>query len=232
MPMNRTRKAYEVKFGALLGRARARRIEQGWRWFLAVAERLSEREGVLPARALTQVYQAALRKREHWPEAFVPARLTEPVSFLCDAGLGGLARWLRAAGYEAEWSPDTTDDELAREENRPGVVVLTTDSLLMEQRVLRDGVVPAVWVPPSLKPREQMRLIFDELRLPQRESLCMNCGGRLRPVDKESVQERIPPRTRLWLDAYFLCERCGQLFWYGTHWERIQRRLQQCLTND
>ena len=129
-------------------------------------------------------------------------------------------------------SPDTTDDELAREENRPGVVVLTTDSLLMEQRVLRDGVVPAVWVPPSLKPREQMRLIFDELRLPQRESLCMNCGGRLRPVDKESVQERIPPRTRLWLDAYFLCERCGQLFWYGTHWERIQRRLQQCLTND
>jgi uncharacterized protein with PIN domain len=53
----------------------------------------------------------------------------------------------------------------------------------------------------------------------------MACGGPLRPVAKDSVAERIPPRTARWKDDYFVCERCGRLFWPGTHWERIAARI-------
>jgi uncharacterized protein with PIN domain len=53
----------------------------------------------------------------------------------------------------------------------------------------------------------------------------MSCGGELRPVDKAAVAARIPPRTARWLDDYFVCARCNQLFWRGTHWQRIQAKL-------
>jgi hypothetical protein len=53
----------------------------------------------------------------------------------------------------------------------------------------------------------------------------MACAGELDAVDKDAVRDRIPPRTALWQDEYFLCRGCGQLFWRGTHWQRIRDRL-------
>jgi uncharacterized protein len=221
--MSRTGKAYETKFRALLARAGARRPDSGLEWFQQQAAALVRQEQLSPAQALTRVYRRALRRMAPQPP-LNPAQ-EQPPRFLCDAGLGGLARWLRAAGYEAAWIPDITDDDLVRQARQTGRVALTTDSLLMERRVFRDGEVPAVWLPPSLPPLEQLELVLDELRLALRPSLCMSCGGPLKTVEKEAVRERIPPRTYLWLDRYFECERCHRLFWHGTHWQRIQRRL-------
>src|SRR6266480_3277762 len=65
----------------------------------------------------------------------------------------------------------------------------------------------------------------DLFRLAVREARCMTCGGELRPVEKECVRERIPPRTWCWLDEYFVCARCNQLFWHGTHWRKIGVQL-------
>ena len=67
-----------------------------------------------------------------------------------------------------------------------------------------------------------------EFRLAVREARCMTCGGELRPVEKECVRERIPPRTWRWLDEYFVCARCNQLFWHGTHWRKIGVQLAKC----
>ena len=147
--------------------------------------------------------------------------------FLCDAGLGGLARWLRAAGYEAVWIPDIEDAELLREARRREAMILTTDSMLMERRLLRDGVIPALWLPPTLTMLEQLALVFRELGLSARDPRCMSCGGELRRVEKEAMRKRIPPKTWRWVDEYFLCARCDKLFWHGTHWQRIQTRLRQ-----
>lgn len=228
LSMNRTRRAFEVKFRALLVRVRARRIDQGLRWLVEQGERTARREQVSLAHAFTQVYLAVLKRVERRPAARPSSDAGEtPVRFLCDAGLGGLARWLRAAGYDAGWSADITDDDLIRQALGRHAVVVTTDSLLLERRVLRDGELGCVWVPPSLRPLEQLALALDELRLPLRDPLCMNCGGPLRRVDKEAMRERIPPRTYLWLDEYFLCQRCGQLFWHGTHWAKIVGRLKR-----
>jgi hypothetical protein len=149
----------------------------------------------------------------------------DSVEFVCDAGLGGLARWLRAAGYEAHWTPEISDDDLIREARRIPATLLTTDSLLMDRGVLRDGFIPALWVPPSLTKFEQLELVLRELRLPVRDPRCMSCGGVLVPVDKEAVRERIPPKTYRWRDEYFICSRCDKLFWHGTHWDRIGERL-------
>jgi len=40
------------------------------------------------------------------------------------------------------------------------------------------------------------------------------------------LREQIPPRTYRWQDEYFVCGRCGKLFWHGTHWLRIVSKLE------
>ena len=105
-------------------------------------------------------------------------------------------------------------------------MLLTTDSLLMERRVLRDGEIPAFWVSPALTMLEQLTAVLLELRLSLGEPRCMNCGGELRMIEKEKARDRIPPKTYRWLDEYFVCKRCDKLFWHGTHWQKIEQRLQ------
>lgn len=230
--MGRIRDAYEAKFQRLLEQLQPRRLSLGVRLLLERAERLSRRQEIPLSQALAQVYERAREQIDrrlgtHVREGQCALRPQSSLEFACDAGLGGLARWLRAAGYEAHWRPDIDDDELLREARRIPATLLTTDSLLMERGVLRDGLIPALWVPPSLKKFEQLELVLRELRLPALEPRCMSCGGQLRPVDKESVRDRIPPKTYRWRDEYFICSRCDKLFWHGTHWERIGERLRR-----
>jgi uncharacterized protein len=219
--VSRIRRGYEDRYRALLRRARARRLEQGVRWLVAKARHLSTRDDISLADALAQVYER-LAVRQYFQTS---APGTAPSHFLCDAGLGGLARWLRAAGYEAAWQPDITDDDLLRQARGMGATVLTTDAMLMERRLLRDRIIPAFWLPPTLSISEQLALVFREFGLAVRRPRCMTCGGELRQADKETLQERIPPRTYRWLDEFFVCGRCGKLFWHGTHWQRIMVTL-------
>jgi hypothetical protein len=232
--MGRIQNAYETKLRTLLGQLKARRPEQGVRWLLERAQELSRQESISHPHALAQVYERTRQRVEKWlrrsspPAQAAPPRVTAgPARFLCDAGLGGLARWLRAAGYEAHWLPNIDDDDLLREARRLAVTLLTTDSMLMERRLLRDGHIPALWISPALTKRQQLGLVLSELGLGMREPRCMSCGGRLRPMDKESLRERIPPRTYRWLDEYFVCDDCGKLFWHGTHWQRIRAQLEK-----
>lgn len=224
--MGRIQRAYEQRFREILRRVNARRLDDGVRWLLTQAARLSRREGSSAERGLAAT---ARRLRERLAifghaERCDSSALNCP-RFLCDAGLGGLARWLRAAGYEAGWKPRIEDSDLILEAQHRGCLLLTTDSVLMERRLLRDRILPALWVPPTLTKLEQLQFVLDELGLPCRLPRCMACGGELRPVDKASVRDRIPPRTLRWLDEYFLCGTCDKLFWHGTHWQRIQAKL-------
>jgi uncharacterized protein len=219
--VSRIERGYEDRFRALLQRARARRLEQGVQWLLAKARRLSASDGISPAEALAQVYECLATGKPFQQSSSQPT----PVLFLCDAGLGGLARWLRAAGYEAAWQPDIADDELLRQARQIPATVLTTDGMLMERRLLRERLIPAFWLPPTLSIPEQLAQVFREFGLTLRGPRCMSCGGELRRGSKEALRERIPPRTYRWLDEFFVCSRCNKLFWHGTHWQRIVETL-------
>ena len=221
--MSRIGKAYEARFRTLLQSVRARRLEKGVDALVARALQLSAAGPMPPAAAFQRVYEILSAK----PPFRRPAPAGEPRRFWCDVGLGGLARWLRAAGYEATWRDGIPDEELVEEARATCTTILTTDSLLLERRCLRDGTVPALWLAPAWGLREQLRQVFAEFRLPVRAPRCMACGGELAETSKESLRERIPPRTYLWLDEYFLCGRCGKLFWRGTHWLKIRGELEE-----
>ena len=153
----------------------------------------------------------------------------DPPRFLCDPSLGGLARWLRAAGYEARLAPGVPGHRLPDEALRRGLVLLTSEAEALDRRIVADGSLVVVWVPSALTMGEQLHLAAVELGLTLREPRCMACGGGLVPTAKEAVRPRIPPRTALWQDEYFVCAECDRLFWRGTHWERIERTLRHAV---
>lgn len=232
MISNRISKAYQAQFSVMLRQLGARKPDKGIALLFGMAFREQMRNHLPLALALARIH-AGLRHRINWfrsRQSQGNQGITDDgttVHFVCDVGLGGLARWLRAAGYDAIWEPNLTDAGAIELAQRLSAVLLTTDSLMMERRVLRDGVVPSLWIPPTLKMREQLALLMRELRLPLRDSRCMTCGGRLKQKEKESLRELIPPKTYRWVDDYFQCERCGKLFWHGTHWSRIRQSLEE-----
>jgi hypothetical protein len=141
--------------------------------------------------------------------------------------LGGLARWLRAAGYDSSWRADIGDWELIRTARDEDRMVLTSDTGIMRRGVIRDGEVPALFVPHGLGILEQLTFVLQELHLPLRESRCMACGGALIEISKDQAQERVPPRSFAWVDQFWECESCRHVFWKGTHWTRIMDQLQR-----
>lgn len=147
--------------------------------------------------------------------------------FACDAMLGGLARWLRAAGYDASWQAGIADWDLIRLAQREGRVLLTSDTGIFRIGIVRDGDLPALFIPHGLNKQEQLAFVLQRLKLLPREPRCMACGGSLVVVPKEQVRDRVPPRSFTWVEQFFQCRRCGQVFWEGTHWQRIAARLEQ-----
>lgn len=145
--------------------------------------------------------------------------------FHCDAGLGGLARWLRAMGYDAWFWPGIDDAELITKLIGSTAILLSTDSRLMHHGAIAHGAIAALLVPVTQSMRGQLEFVAAALSLPTRPPRCMACGGELLSVEKESVRDRIPPRTYPWRDDYFVCARCNRLFWKGSHWQRIGQQL-------
>src|SRR5262249_11735955 len=147
--------------------------------------------------------------------------------FACDAMLGGLARWLRAAGYDASWHPGIRDRDLVRLVEEQGCFLLTSDTGIFKFALVRDGNVPALFIHRLLDKEGQLAFVLGKLNLPLREQRCMACGGGLVEVPKANVRERAPPRSFAWKERFHECSRCGRLYWEGTHWQHIEEVLRR-----
>lgn len=146
-------------------------------------------------------------------------------SFMCDAMLGGLARWLRACGYDAAYEYGIDDGVLVRRALREGRVLLSSDGPLFERTAIRDGQVKALFVPRQLGKFEQLRFVLRSLGLGRLSPRCMACGGALAQVPRHEAMGEAPPLAYRNCRQFWRCTRCGKLLWHGTHWQRISRSL-------
>lgn len=145
--------------------------------------------------------------------------------FACDSMLKGLARWLRAGGYDAQWAYSIADDELVELAHVERRILLTSDSGIMRMNRITSGEVPSLFVPRNISVARQVEHVFKHFGLKRLPPRCMKCGGALTWIPKASVRGEAPPRTYCWLDDFYRCLSCGQLFWQGTHWNKISKQL-------
>jgi uncharacterized protein len=224
---SRIERAFRLKYAQLLAHwpAVPSELEVGTQ---LAAVRAAATAGAL-ARELDVAFRRVLTLTDRHPtaaasrRAWIQGMRAAGVRFECDASLGGLARWLRAYGYEAHRTTVANVDGLRHAALR--AIVLTSSGELYEQARRTSPPLPVLWQASQVRPPDQLHSVVVELRIERRDPLCMTCGGALRIVKKNEVGERIPARTARWLDLYFVCGGCDGLFWRGTHWQRIERHL-------
>jgi len=143
--------------------------------------------------------------------------------FIADAHLGGLARLLRMAGFDTLYRNDYRDMEIAEKSIDERRVLLTRDRELLKLR----GITHGCYVH-ALKPELQFREIIKRLDLSHSFrpfSLCLACNDPLRAIPKAEVFDRLPPSVQASQERFTTCDRCGRIYWQGSHWQRMQSLL-------
>jgi uncharacterized protein len=161
-----------------------------------------------------------LRVREH--------PLRQP-SFVADAHLGGLAHMLRMLGFDTLYDNHYHDAEIVTIAEAAGRIVLTRDRELLKRRAVTHGCYVH-----ALKSEQQLREIvgrLDLVRCAQPFTLCLHCNAPLRPVDKASVVDRLPPKVVAFYDRFSTCDRCGRVYWEGSHWRNMRVLLDDLMSN-
>jgi len=143
--------------------------------------------------------------------------------FLCDGHLGALARLLRTLGFDTTWYPHAVEAEIARRGLKEGRIVLSGHRALLKRREL----VRAMLIRDDDPDRQASAVVrrYGLTPLARPFGRCPRCNGPVNEVPKAAVADRIPPRTAAWLDVYYVCAGCNQLYWEGTHVTALRARL-------
>ncbi len=151
----------------------------------------------------------------------------DQVRFFCDAMLGGLARWLRAAGYDAEYEYGIDDAKLVRKARETNRMILTSDGPMLLRRLIKQGHVRALYVPGQMGRLDQLRFVMKSLNLRLGKSRCMACGGELVEIPRHEAASEAPPLAFRHSKTFWRCTRCHKLLWHGTHWDRVSDKLHE-----
>jgi len=130
--------------------------------------------------------------------------------FLADAMLGRLGRWLRLLGYDTAIATDIlSDDEVLDIAKREKRFLLTRDKDLFRRS---KGIVRAHYFK-SRGVKNELKEIVKALKLKvsfPKSTRCSICNGALKK------------RSDFWI-----CSRCSQTYWKGSHWKRIKLAIKE-----
>lgn len=147
--------------------------------------------------------------------------------FVLDGHLGRLARHLRMLGFDAIWSPDAGDEQLAQLSSAERRILLTRDRGLLKRRIVTHGCL----VHGSEPSRQLVEVVrrLDLVRSFKPFTRCMRCNGLLTTVSKDIVLDWLPPRVCEGHDHFRRCPSCERVYWAGSHRARMQRFIDTVL---
>ena len=155
------------------------------------------------------------------------------IKFIVDHNVGKLAKWLRMMGYDSLFFEGEDDTQMVRQALAEGRMILTRDAGIMKRRVVLNGRLKALLIE-SEEPERQMRQVMNRLHLNTNLrpfTLCLECNHPLVERSREEVQDRVPPHVYKTQTQYMECPACRRIYWRGTHWEAMTRKLEK-LAND
>ena len=150
--------------------------------------------------------------------------------FVLDGHLGTLARYLRVLGFDTLYRNDYEDAELAKISHDERRILLTRDVGLLKRSLVTHGCFLR-----ETDPKQQLKEIVERLDLyraikPFRR--CVNCNGLVRPVAKASLKGKIKPGVWKTFRRFRKCSDCGQVYWPGGHYDRMQMLIAEILAEN
>ena len=145
--------------------------------------------------------------------------------FVVDGHLGKLARNLRLLGFDVAYDQQAQDRQLLGVMESEDRALLTRD-----RRLLMHAIVKAGYCPRSQNSDEQTIEVirrFDLFDSIASFTRCLRCNAPLQEVAKADVIEKLEPLTKIYYERFRRCTGCGQIYWAGSHFSKLQKRLDE-----
>ena len=156
-------------------------------------------------------------------------RQIDAVRFIVDHNVGKLAKWLRMMGYDTLFFSGDDDSRMIATALAEDRVILTRDTRIMERRLVTTGRLKAILI--GYETLElQIKQVVTALNLDIRFkpfSICLECNQPLVERGREQVRERVPPYVFQTQRQYMECPVCHRIYWRGTHWQAMLRKLER-----
>jgi len=145
--------------------------------------------------------------------------------FVADVHLGALTRNLRLLGFDVAYEQNADDRQLLEVMTRENRALLTRD-----RRLLMHGIVQHGYCPRSQNADEQTievirRFNLSELIVPF--TRCLRCNAPLEAAAKADIIDKLEPLTKIYYDQFRHCPDCKQIYWTGSHFPKLQKRIEE-----
>ncbi len=144
------------------------------------------------------------------------------MKFILDNMFGKLAKFLRVAGYDTVYVKHNEREKLiplAVSEQR---VIITKDSKIKSPDT-------RIYFLTENNLNGQIKKAVKDFKLDYKNAftLCVECNKPLVKIPKESIKEKVPERVFSIMNEFYICENCGRVFWHGTHYDKIMKKLRE-----
>jgi len=161
-------------------------------------------------------------------------RLINNLRFIVDNNVGKLAKWLRIMGYNTLFFNGSNDSRMIAIALAEERAVLTKDTQIMKRRVVTSGRLKAILIQ-SDEPELQIYQVIDSLHLDcqfKPFTICLECNQPLLEKSKQQVKDLVPPYVFQTQSQYMECPTCHRIYWRGTHWQAMTKKLRKWSTGE
>ena len=140
--------------------------------------------------------------------------------FVLDVHLGKLAKYLRLLGFDISYDNSIQDDKIITQSIQEKRCILTRDKVLLKNKNVSRGY----WVR-ATDPFEQVKEILQRFDLTshiQTFTRCLECNDHLIEADKETLLDRLDPKTKTYYHHFVTCPRCHRIYWQGSHYQEMK----------
>jgi len=144
--------------------------------------------------------------------------------FVADGHLGKLTRTLRLLGFDVVYDRDAQDRQLLAVMKIDNRALLTRDRWLLMHKVVRHGYYPRSQdaAEQTIEVMRRFDLFFSIAPFTR----CLRCNALLEKVEKGEVIEKLEPLTRIHYQQFRRCTGCGQIYWPGSHFDKLRARIE------
>jgi len=143
--------------------------------------------------------------------------------FLADVNVIKLGRLLIILGFDVHYSSSLSDHEIVEIAETESRIILTRDTALLKRR--------KIIFAKRIKADHPYEQLIETIRFFGMEkqisflSRCTNCNCKLVGVSKAMINHLLEPKTKQFFDTFVQCPQCNNVFWKGSHFENIKKKM-------
>ncbi len=143
--------------------------------------------------------------------------------FLVDFMLGRLCKWLRILGFDTAYFNSLNKSVIIYQSLKEGRILITRDHRLSKKKALQIVLIDSDYY------EKQIQQVIKELNLkinPDKMfTRCCLCNTLLETIEKEKVQDKVPPFVYQTQVNFSYCPTCQKIYWPGTHWDLMRSKF-------